>query len=39
MDSQVNANLQKQNLCTDLQRLAKRIRKLQKVINFTPIIG
>ena len=42
-DSQVNASLQKQNLRTDLRRVAKRIRKSarksQKTINFTHIIG
>ena len=38
-DSQVNASLQNQNLRTDLRRVAKRIRKSQKVVNFAHIIG
>ena len=43
MDSQVKASLQNQNLCTDLQRVAKQIRKSacksQKAISFTHIFG
>ena len=43
MDSQVDASLQNKNLCTDLRRVAKRIRKSarksQKAVNFTHIIG
>ena len=45
-DSQVDASQRKfakQNLRTDLRRVAKRIRKLarksQKAVNFTHIIG
>ena len=38
-DSQVDASLQNQNLRTDLRRVAKRIRKSQKAVNFTHIIG
>ena len=41
--TQVNASLQNQNLRTDLLRVAKRIRKSvrksQKTVNFTHIIG
>ena len=39
MDSQVYASLQNQNLRTDLRRVAKQIRKSQKNVNFTHIIG
>ena len=43
MDSQVDTSLQNQNLCTDLQWVAKQIRKSarksQKAVNFTHIIG
>ena len=38
-NSQVDASLQNQNLHTDLRRVAKRIRKSQKAVNFTHIIG
>ena len=32
--TRVNASLQNQNLCTDLRKVAKRIRKSQKAVNF-----
>ena len=38
-DSQVNASLQNQNLRSDLRRVAKRIRKSQKAVTSTHIIG
>ena len=41
--TQVNTSLQNQNLCTDLRRVAKQIRKsvrkLQEAVNFMHIIG
>ena len=38
-DSQVDASLQNQNLRADLRRVAKRIRKSQKAVTFSHIIG
>ena len=37
MDWQADASLQNQNLYTDLRRVAKRIRKSQKAVNFTHV--